>query len=236
MEEGTEEFLFITDPNSHKVCKTTLKGEILMTFETPREVAAYEKINHFKPTETAVAPNGDIYIADGYGKDYIMQYDAKGNFIRHFGGHGTGVDQFDCCHGVTLDNRDPNNPTLLITSRSANEFKRFTLSGEHIETIALPGCYICRPVIKGDLIYFAVIVTKDWKTYDGMIAVLDKDNKVISLPGGSAPTYNDGVLIAPEYDQKTFYNPHDVCVDNDGNLYVPQWNSDKTYPIKLHRV
>ena len=196
-----------------------------MTFETPREVAAYEKTNQFKPTETAVAPNGDIYIADGYGKDFIMQYDAKGNFIRHFGGHGAGAGQFDCCHGVTLDNRDPNNPTLLITSRSANEFKRFTLSGEHIETIALPGCYICRPVIKGDLIYFAVIVTKDWKTYDGMIAVLDKDNKVISLPGGSAPTYNDGVLIAPEYDQKTFYNPHDVCVDNDGNLYVPQWNS-----------
>ena len=236
VEEGTEEFLFITDPNSHKVCKTTLKGQILMTFETPREVAAYEKTNQFKPTETAVAPDGDIYIADGYGKDFIMQYDAEGNFIRHFGGHGAGAGQFDCCHGVTLDNRDPNNPTLLITSRSANEFKRFTLSGEHIETIALPGCYICRPVIKGDLIYFAVIVTKDWKTYDGMIAVLDKDNKVISLPGGSAPTYNDGVLIAPEYDQKTFYNPHDVCVDNDGNLYVPQWNSDKTYPIKLHRV
>ena len=64
-----------------------------------------------------------------------------------------------------------------------------------------------------------------------MIAVLDKDNKVISLPGGSAPTYNDGVLIAPEYDQKTFYNPHDVCVDNDGNLYVRNGILTKPTPL-----
>ena len=230
VEEGTEEFLFITDPKSNKVCKTTLKGEILTTFAIPREVEAYKKPKHFKPTETAVAPNGDIYIADGYGKDFIIQYDTKGNFIRYFGGHGVGEDQFDWCHGVTLDNRDPKKLILLITSISANEFKRYTLSVDHKDTIALPGCYICRPVIKGDLIYFAVIITKDWKTYDGMIAVLDEDNKVISLPGGSSPIYNDGNLVAPEYDQKTFYNPHDISIDNDGNRYVPQWNLDKTYP------
>ena len=69
-----------------------------------------------------------------------------------------------------------------------------------------------------------------------MLAVLDKNNKVISLPGGSQPNYKDGVLVPPVYDQKTFLNPHDVCVDNDDNLYIPQWNSNKTYPLKLTRV
>ena len=38
------------------------------------------------------------------------------------------------------------------------------------------------------------------------------------------------------YDQNTFFNPHDVCIDNDENIYVPQWNSGKTYPLKLTRV
>jgi peptidylamidoglycolate lyase len=236
VEEGAEEFLFITDPSSGKVCKTDLKGNILMTITAPPEIEAYENTKKFKPTETTVGPNGDLYIADGYGKDFIIQYDAKGNYIRHFGGHGEGEGQFDCCHGITLDQRDPLNPTLLITSRSANEFKRFTLDGQHLETISLPGCYICRPVIKGDLIYFAVIITNDWDTFDGMIAILDKNNKVLSLPGGSQPTYQDGALVPPVYDQKTFLNPHDVCVDNDDNLYVPQWNSNKTYPVKLTRV
>ena len=85
-----------------------------------------------------------------------------------------------------MDKRD-SKPSFLITSRSANEFKRFTMDGKHIETIKLPGCYICRPVIKDDLIYFAVIITNNWDTYDGMIAVLDKNNKVISFPGAISP-------------------------------------------------
>ena len=236
IEEGEEEFLFITDPKSRKVCKTTLKGELLMTFNKPIEIPEYQNSKKYKPTETAVAPNGDIYIADGYGMDFIIQYDSKGNYIRHFGGHGKGKDKFECCHGITVDKRDSKNPTLLISSRSANEFKRFTMDGQHIETIKLPGCYICRPVINGDFIYFAVIITNNWDTYDGMIAVLDKNNKVISFPGGNKPNYLDGKLVPPVYDNMTFFNPHDVCLDNDENIYVPQWNSNKTYPLKLERI
>jgi DNA-binding beta-propeller fold protein YncE len=234
--EGKDQFLFITDPDTHKVKKTTLDGRVLMTFECPKEFNGYDKPEQFKPTETAVAPNGDIYIADGYGENYIIQYDSKGNYVRHFGGKGDGADQFDCCHGVTLDTRDASNPTLLITSRSKQEFKRFTLDGQHLETISLPGCWICRPVINGKNIFFAVIVTKSWDAYDGMIAVLDENNKVVSFPGGMAPEYVDGTLKDGTYDGSTFMNPHDVCLDNDGNLYVPQWNSGKTYPFKLNKV
>ena len=69
-----------------------------------------------------------------------------------------------------------------------------------------------------------------------MLAVLDNNNKVISLPGGSNPKYLDNKLEKPLYDDKTFLNPHDVCIDNDDNLYVPQWNSGKTYPLKLIRT
>lgn len=236
MGEGSDQFLFITDPETHQVHKTTMDGKILMTVGRPKEVDGYSSDDQFKPTETAILPNGDFYIADGYGKNYIIQYDAKGNYIRHFGGKGEEEGQFNCCHGITLDTRNAQNPTLLITSRASQEFKRFSLEGEHLETLPLPGCSICRPVIHDGNIYFAVIVTKTWDSYDGMLAVLDKNNQVISFPGGSAPVYSNGKLSEPEYDGKTFRNPHDVLVDNDGNLYVPQWASGKTYPIKLNRV
>ena len=234
--EGNDQFLLITDPETHKVFKTTLQGEILLTLDRPKEVSAYTSDDQFKPTETTVGPNGDIYVADGYGLDFIIQYNSKGKYIGHFGGNGDGAEQFSCCHGITLDNRNPEDPTLLITSRTKQEFKRFTLDGKHMETISLPGCWVCRPVIHGELIYFAVIVTKTWDSYDGMIAILDKDNRVLSFPGGSAPQYTNGLLEAPEYDGKTFRNPHDVLVDDDGNLYVPQWASGKTYPLKLHKI
>lgn len=236
MGEGSDQFLFITDPDSHKVCKTTLDGRILMTLERPREIAGYTSDDQFKPTETAIMPNGDFYVADGYGENYIIHYNANGEYISHFGGNGEGADKFNCCHGITLDTRNPANPTLLITSRASQEFKRFSLDGKHLETISLPGCSICRPVIHGENIYFAVIVTKTWDTWDGMLAILDANNKIVSLPGGSAPIYTNGILTEPTYDGKTFRNPHDVLVDNDGNLYVPQWASEKTYPIKLNRV
>ena len=68
------------------------------------------------------------------------------------------------------------------------------------------------------------------------MVVLDKNNKVVSVPGGSDP----GVTGSEEepYQQvvELFQHPHDVCVDDDENIYIPQWNSGRTYPIKLERV
>lgn len=232
--EGGEEFLFITDTDINKVYKTTLDGKVLLELNAPKEV--YDDTAKFKPTETTVAPNGDFYVADGYGESYIIQYNHKGEYIRHWGGKGDGPEQFDCCHGITLDTRFPNDPVLLITSRTKNEFKRFTLDGRHLETIPMPGHWICRPVIKGDDLYFAVIVTKSWGSYDGMLAVLNKENKVVSMPGGSTPQYKDGLLQESTYDDLTFLNPHDICVDDEDNLYVPQWYSGRTYPVKLERI
>ncbi|MBT8184634.1 MAG: 6-bladed beta-propeller, partial [Eudoraea sp.] len=109
--EGREQFLFITDPNIHKVFKTTLDGKILMTFDRPREVSGYSKDEQFNPTETAIGANGDIYIADGYGENYIIQYNSNGEYIRHFGGKGEGTGEFNCCHGITVDYRDAKNPS-----------------------------------------------------------------------------------------------------------------------------
>ena len=74
------------------------------------------------------------------------------------------------------------------------------MDGKWIETIKMPGCYICRPVIKGESLAFAVIVTKDWGSYDGMLAILDSDYKVVSLPGGNSPKYIDNLLQRPVYD------------------------------------
>ncbi len=48
--------------------------------------------------------------------------------------------------------------------------------------------------------------------------------------------YQGGELQTLSQTVNLFKHPHDVCVDNDDNLYVAQWNSDKTYPVKLERV
>ncbi|MEH0152610.1 6-bladed beta-propeller [Limibacter armeniacum] len=234
--EGEKEYLWITDTEAHQVIKTDLEGNSCMILEYPDMIADYTEASLWKPTETAIAPNGDIYVADGYGLNYVVQYDREGQYIRHFGGSGKEDHHLDCCHGVAIDTREGKTAELLVTSRSEQAFKRFTLKGNYLGTVKLPGCWVCRPVIKGDLLYFAVIVTKDWFTYDGAVAILDLQNKVVSMPGANAPVYKAGELEAPESDYRTFLNPHDVCVDDDGNLYIPQWLSGKTYPVKLERI
>src|SRR5882757_7902994 len=76
-ENGTE-FLFITDTVKHQVYKTTMNGRILMTIDVPLETGVYKKAEEFVPTETAIDTNGDIFIADGYGAQYITHYDKDG--------------------------------------------------------------------------------------------------------------------------------------------------------------
>lgn len=70
----------------------------------------------------------------------------------------------------------------------------------------------------------------------GFVTILDKNNKVISNIGGSKPLYQEGKLTPMAQAEKIFVHPHDVCVDDDENLYVAQWNSGKVYPYKLRRI
>ncbi len=235
-----EEFLLISDFERDEVYKTTLEGRILMTIRHPSSVGAYAAEYAFKPTETAVGPSGEIYVADGYGSQWILHYSQEGEFIRKFGGRGDEDHQFQTAHGVCLDARDPLGPTLLCTSRGHNSFKRFTLEGEYLSTIFLPGAYVCRAVIDGENIYSGVCWSRlrylNQTPRSGFVTILNADDEVVSNPGGTAPRYENGELQLMVQDQPIFRHCHDVCVDEDKNLYICQWNAEQSYPIKLERV
>jgi peptidylamidoglycolate lyase len=235
--ENGEEVLFITDTNRHQIIKTTLTGRVLLTLDYPKETGEYTKAEEYMPTETAIATNGDIYVSDGYGKDFIIQYNYKGDYLRHWGGRGTEAKHLKNAHGICYDSRDKNNPVLMVTSREENAFKRFTLEGKYIDTIALPGAWVCRPVIKGDFLYAAVLQSSSrlWQQ-SGFVIILDKNNNVVSNIAGSEPTYNNNKVEEMYQTIKAFQYPHDVCVDDEENLYVAQWNSGNVYPYKLMPV
>lgn len=234
--ENGEDILYIADNSRNEVIKTNLKGQIIQIFTYPKESGKYKTKESYVPTETAVAPNGDVYIADGYGEQYIMHYNAKGELLNVFGGRGEDDHLFNNAHGICLDTRDSSNPTLLITARQQNKLKRFTLTGEYLSSIDLPGAYICRPVIHDKDIYLATIWSGDGSDGTGFISILNEKDTLVSAPGGCKPVYENGKLYPMSQTVKVFHHPHDVCVDDDENLYVAQWNSGKTYPIKLYRV
>ena len=239
-DEGGEDVLFITDPNSGKVIKTTTDGKEIMTLTHPHKLGIYDEKSRFSPTETTIADNGDIYVADGYGSQYIIQYSNKGEYIRHWGGAGDKDEQFRTVHGVTIDKRNPDQPTLMCTSRQHNSFKRFSMEGDYIDTIFLPGAYVCRAVIDDENLYSGVCWSRlrylNQTPDSGFVTILNHEDKVISNPGGTAPEYENGKLKLMTQENNLFNHCHDVCVDEDKNLYICQWNANKTYPIKLERV
>ncbi len=237
------EHLWITDASAGKVVKTTLTGEIVQELPDPAKIGAYTEREDYRPTETAVAPNGDVYVADGYGSQWLLQFDAAGKFLRKFGGKSSQPakqGKFLQAHGVALDPRGPE-PLLVATARIRNEFHWFTLAGEFVRTVYLPGAYISRPVIAGQHLYSGVCFgtfENDYRMWQdrGFVTILDEAGQNVSNPGGRAPVYRDGKLAQLLQAEPVFQNCHDVCVDTTGDLYVCQWNSGRVYPYKLERV
>lgn len=230
--EGSQDVLFVSDNERHQVIKCDLDGNELMVINAPKEV--YRDPAKFIPTETAVAENGDIYVADGYGEQFILRYSSKGELLGYFGGRGESDDLFTNAHGIAID-VSSGQERLLITDRMKNQFKYFTKGGDFINRIDLPGAFVCRPVIKNSVIYTATIWSYDGSQQSGFVSII-KDGKLVSAPGGCRPKYTEGKLNKMYQHYTTFIHPHDVCVDNDENIYVAQWNAGGVYPFKLNRV
>jgi DNA-binding beta-propeller fold protein YncE len=238
--EGKDQFLIICDNKRNQVVKTDLKGNEIFKIEYPKETGEYDYPSQFVPTESAVdSITGEIYVVDGYGLNYVIVYDQNGKYLRHWGGKGTGNHQYKCNHGVLIDDRKGRERSLLITSRQENCWKRYTMDNRFLERIEMPGSFVCRPVLRGENLYGAVFRSGlESNENSGYVQIVDKNNKVVSTPGGSAPVYSGEALNIQKKEDPSnvFMHPHDVYVDSDENIYVAQWASKKTYPIKLERV
>jgi hypothetical protein len=221
--EGSTEYLYLCDTKRALVTKTTLDGETVFTIGYPEQSEAYKpdaegKKKRYSPTNLAIAPNGDIYVGDGYGSSYINQYDSKGKFIRTFGGKGKEAGQLDCPHGIWVDTRGKE-PVLTVADRSNKRLQHFTLDGKHksftqSEKLTAPCHFNMR---KGK------IVIPD---LDASVAVLDEQNNLVATLGraGDAKEARKLRTQAREtFVPGQFICPHGACFDHNGNIYVVEW-------------
>ena len=177
--EGSQEFLYLCDTKRAIVVKTTLDGEEVFTLGYPKESEFYKldkdgkPATKYSPTNLAIAPNGDIYVGDGYGSSYINQYNSKGEFIRTFGGKGKDPGQLDCPHGITVDLRGPQ-PLLLVADRANARLQYFTLDGKHagfVGGVNLP-CHFSER--HGEFVI---------PDLGARVTLMDRENKVIDTLG-----------------------------------------------------
>ena len=219
--EGSQEFLYLCDTKRAVVVKSTLDGEEVFMLGYPSMAEPYSHgYIKYSPTNVAIAPNGDLYVGDGYGSSYINQYNAKGDYIRTFGGKGTGPGQLDCPHGLVVDTRhDPHTvpPVLLVADRGNHRIQRFTLDGKHIDFVAgtnLP-CHF-NFYKNGD----AVV-----PDLGARVTLLDRDNNVIEILGDDSQSKwgDTRKLSRDQFTPGKFVCPHGACFDHEGNIFVVEW-------------
>jgi hypothetical protein len=240
--EGSTEFLYLTvnsvAPNAANppeiqgaLVKATLKGEIVWRIQGPPDIEQYRPApppaapRRYNPTNIAVAPNGDVYVADGYGFYYINQYNSKGEYIRTFGGRAPGgptgpdapLGTLAEPHGIWMDTRS-SSPILVVADRRNARLQRFTLDGKPVDTIS---GYLRLPCHFHE--HHGNVVIPDLQ---GRVTLMDKNNALIAHLGDSnAANWNSPLRTQPreQFTPGVFVQPHGATFDHEGNIFVVEW-------------
>ena len=190
--------VWVTDRQRHIVMEFTLDGRLLRTLGTDGHSGPAD--NQFdKPADVAVAPNGDIYIADGYGNSRVMRFAADGRLKQSWGTKGAAPGQFDVVHNIVIDRTG----RVLVADRENRRIQLFDLDGRYIEQWTHVGKPFGLALDDQNRIY----------TTDGQsncVYVLDRDGGVLAQFGrtGTGPG--------------EFQVAHSIAVDKQGNIYVAE--------------
>src|SRR5207342_1688364 len=93
-EEDGDEFIYAARNNSAEGIKFNAQtGEFVLKLPFPKESGL--DLKQFNPTAITIAPNGDIFLADGYASNYIFKFDKTGKYLMHFGSQGNDLKQFN---------------------------------------------------------------------------------------------------------------------------------------------
>lgn len=116
----------------HVVYKFSPRGDLLMTLG--RKGVAGEGPDTFnKPSDVLVAPNGDVFVADGHdagGNNRIVKLSAEGDFLAAWGRTGEDPGEFRDPHALAMDSRG----RLFVADRGNNRIQIFDQDGEHLDT------------------------------------------------------------------------------------------------------
>ncbi len=113
----------------HQVFKLSPNGKVLMTLGR-KGVAGNGPDTFDRPTGIAIAPNGDIFVTDGHGKnDRVLKFSSDGHFIKAWGHHGSGPGEFDQPHDISIGGSQGH---VFVADRSNNRIQIFDQDGNFI--------------------------------------------------------------------------------------------------------
>ncbi len=195
--------VWVTDRERHIVMQFTLDGKLVRTLGTDGRSGLGE--NEFnKPSDVAIAPNGDIYVSDGYGNSRVMRFGADGKFKQSWGEKGNGPGEFDLVHNIVTDKKG----RVYIADRENERVQIFDANGKFLEEWK----HVGKP--------FGLYIDDKMNVYitDGEsnnVYVVSERGKVLTKFGktGGGPG--------------EFRMAHSITVDKKGNIYVAEGDGQR---------
>ena len=215
--DGDEEFIFGAVLGEKRVIKAKLDGTVVMEIPTSAFPEGKAGPKGLALTNCDVAPNGDIYVVDGYGQSWIFVFDKTGRYKTVFGGPVEPL-KLANAHKIFIDNRfEP--ARILVCDRGNNRMLHLDLDGNLIGVVASEG--LRRPSsasFHGDLMCVAEIA--------GRVSVWDKEGKLVADLGANntAGQTNTPKVEPKNWVQGTVTSPHGITFDKDGNILETEWN------------
>jgi DNA-binding beta-propeller fold protein YncE len=113
----------------HQVFKMSPTGKVLMTIG--KEGVKGDGPDTFdQPSGIAIAPDGDIFVTDGHGKnDRVVKFSKDGKFIKTWGHHGSGPGEFDQPHDISIGG---SRGYVYVADRSNSRVQVFDQDGKFI--------------------------------------------------------------------------------------------------------
>lgn len=217
-EEGGVEFIYAARGAEGEVLKMKLDGAVEWSMKTPMESGLYPDGKGFNPCAVTVGPAGEIFVADGYGSNFVLKFDKDRKFVKAFGGPGKPEGKFQTCHGIALDARGEK-PLLFVCNRNNNRVEYWDLDGNFVRVIQKDLRMPAAVHIRGE---YAVV-----PELQGRTTVLDKAGNIVAQVGDNPEAGQRANFGLPpdQWRDGVSNSPHGASIDRDGNLIVSEWSA-----------
>jgi hypothetical protein len=219
---GDGEHLYGVSLRGQKFVKLTLQGDVVLEISRDAIPREYWSPNRFS-TELGVllsgmdvAPNGDLYVTDGYSSDYVHRFDARGRYLASFGGKAAPY-EFNILHKIAMDTRfEP--VRIIATDRLNNRVVHMALDGAFLGVVNADLKLPAALTIDGDNVVVGEL--------NGRVTILDKAGNVVAHVGTNTAE-GIGTNRVPPEQWRTGYviAAHGVATNADGDLFIAEFST-----------
>ena len=223
--------VWIANANSHVVQKFTPAGQLLLTLGTPDEPGE-DETHMNRPTDMAISPTGDVFVADGYGNNRIVHFDSRGRFVKAWGKHGIHAGELNLPHAIAMDSRG----RLYVVERNNVRIQVFDQNGESLARWSnlINPWGIC--VTPDDHVLVCGSSPMRW-TENSMLGAPPKDQMVIRFDRDGQPLelWTFPLARSSRAEPGTLHWAHGIDVDSLGNLYLGDVGDDATANFRAQK-